>query len=41
MRAWLRGWVKTLHIKYFDRETYRVLRDARFEPGDFVEVPRP
>lgn len=41
MRDWITGWVKTLRIMIFDRETYRFLRDHEINPDDLVEVPRP
>jgi len=39
-RAWLNSWATTLHIRFFERETYRVLTQP-IDAGDFEEVPRP
>ncbi|HEV2175254.1 MAG TPA: hypothetical protein VGR71_16895 [Nitrospira sp.] len=42
LAAWLSSWATTLHIMFFERETYRYLRasiDA--PPEDFVEMSRP
>jgi len=37
LAAWLSSWAATLHIKFFERDTYRVLTEP-FDPDDYVEV---
>lgn len=41
MTRWLRGWYETARMWLFDRDTYRFLRDYKFDPDDFVDAPRP
>jgi hypothetical protein len=38
MREFITGWAATLRIMIFERELYRLLRDARFEEDDFTEA---
>lgn len=43
MIAWLRGWIETIRIYLFDRDTYNWLAHGVIydEIHDFVEVDRP
>jgi hypothetical protein len=41
MIGWLRGWIETLRIMFFDRPLYVFLRDYEFDQDDFVDAPRP
>lgn len=40
LMAWLSGWATTLHIMFFERDTYRQLREP-FNPDEYTEVFRP
>ncbi len=40
LRTWLSAWATTLHIKFFERDTYRAVT-AKFDPDDFIEVGPP
>ena len=37
---WISGWIETIRIMVFYRETYRLLRQP-FDPADFTEVGPP
>lgn len=41
MFSWISSWATTLRIMFFERDTYRFLRDSKFREEDFIEVPRP
>ncbi len=40
LRTWLSAWATTLHIKFFERDTYRAVTGP-FDPDDFMEVGPP
>lgn len=40
MIAWLRAWATTLHIKFFERDLYRMLTQD-LDMNEFSEVHQP